>query len=96
MGETGMLGLTITLALVAFFTGHVLVLLVIGFPLVVTSFSSIVQMVARRFFGTKVFHVAPFHHHLRSLGWPAEKVVMRYWIVSIMCALMGIIIAFIG
>ncbi len=96
LGETGMLGLTVTLALVAFFTDQVLVLIVIGFPLVATSFSSIVQMIARRAFGTTVFRLAPLHHHFQALGWSAEKVTMRYWIVSVVCAITGIIIALIG
>jgi phospho-N-acetylmuramoyl-pentapeptide-transferase len=96
MGETGILGLTVTLALVAFFTNQVLVLVIIGFPLVVTSFSSIVQMIARRFFKTTVFKVAPLHNHFRAMGWSAEKVVMRYWVVSIMCAITGVIIALVG
>ncbi len=96
LGETGMLGLTVTLALVAFFTNQVLVLIVIGFPLVATSFSSIVQMIARRAFSTTVFRLAPLHHHFQALGWSAEKVTMRYWIVSIMCAIAGIIIALTG
>lgn len=96
MGETGMLGLTVTLALVAFFTNQVLVLLIIAFPLVATSFSAIVQMIARRVFGKRVFKLAPLHHHFQALGWSAEKVAMRYWIVSIMCAFVGIIIALVG
>ncbi|MBP6925565.1 MAG: hypothetical protein KBC22_00695 [Candidatus Pacebacteria bacterium] len=96
MGETGMLGLTVTLALVAFFTNQVLVLVIIGFPLVATSLSSIIQMIARRFFKTTVFKVAPLHNHFRALGWSAEKVVMRYWVVSIMCAIVGVIVALVG
>lgn len=96
MGETGMLGLTVTLALVAFFTHQVLVLVIIGFPLVVTSLSSIIQMIVRKFFHRTVFRLAPLHHHFQALGWTAEKITMRYWIVSIMCAIVGIIIALIG
>jgi phospho-N-acetylmuramoyl-pentapeptide-transferase len=96
LGETGMLGLTVTLALVAFFTNQVLVLLIIGFPLVATSLSSTIQMIAKKHFGKKVFIIAPLHYHFRALGWASEKVVMRYWIVSIMCAVVGISVALIG
>jgi len=96
LGETGMLGLTVTLALVAFFTNQVLVLLVIGFPLVATSLSSTIQMIAKKKFGKKVFRIAPLHYHFRAIGWTAEKITMRYWIVAIMCSVVGIIIALVG
>lgn len=96
LGETGMLGLTVTLALVAFFTNQVLVLIVIGFPLVVTSLSSTIQMVSKKYFHKKVFVVSPLHYYFRAKGWTAEKVTMRYWVVAIMCAVAGIIIALIG
>lgn len=96
MGETGTLGLTITLALVAFLTHQVLVLIIIGLPLVATSMSVILQMFARRLFKKKVFLVAPLHHHFQALGWSREKITMRYWIVSIITSVLGIIIAILG
>lgn len=96
MGETGMLGLTVVLALVAFFTNQVLVLIVIAFPLVVTTASAIAQKISLRFFHRKIFRVAPLHHHFQAIGWSAEKITMRYWVVSVMCAILGIIIALIG
>lgn len=96
MGETGMLGISIVLAMFAFLTREVLVLLVIAFPLVATSLSSSIQMFSKRHFGKKVFRIAPLHHHFQAIGWSSPKVTMRYWIVSVICAVLGVIIALLG
>lgn len=97
MSETGTMALTITLVVVAFLTKQVLILPIIAFPLVVSSASSSIQLLSKRFRnGQKVFLVAPLHHHFQALGWPAAKVVMRYWVAGIICASIGIIIALIG
>lgn len=96
LGETGMLGLTVTLSIVAFLTGQVMVLPIIAFPLVLTSFSSSVQMFSKKYFGKKIFRIAPIHHHFEAIGWPSYKVTMRYWIMSVICALVGTVIALIG
>jgi len=93
MGETGMLALTVTLAVIAFLTDSVLLLPVIAFPLVITSASVIIQTnVYKHFNKRRVFLVAPLHHHFQALGWPREKVVMRYWIVSVVSAITGVIL----
>lgn len=93
MGETGMVALTILLAVIAFLTDAVLLLPIIAFPLVATSASVIIQVNCYKYFGKRrVFKVAPLHHHFQALGWPREKVVMRYWIVSVVCAVTGVII----
>lgn len=93
MGETGMLALTVVLAVIAFLTDAVLVLPIIAFPLVVTTFSVIVQIISYKFFNKRrVFKIAPLHHHFLALGWSREKVVMRYWIVSVISAITGVII----
>jgi len=97
MGETGMLGLTLSLALIAFLTHSVLLLPIIGLPLVLTSLSSFIQIMSKRFRnGKRVFKVAPLHHHFQVLGWPSHKVTMRYWVVSVISAFVGIIISVIG
>jgi phospho-N-acetylmuramoyl-pentapeptide-transferase len=96
MGETGMFGLTATLTVVAFLTKTVLVLPVIAFPLVITSLSDLIQLFSKRFFGRKVFLVAPLHHHFEAKGWPAYKVTMRFWVISIIFAIIGMVIALIG
>jgi phospho-N-acetylmuramoyl-pentapeptide-transferase len=103
MSETGTMGLTITLAVVAFLTdAHVggkgvAVLPVIAFPLLITVLSNIIQVISKRFRnGKKVFLVAPIHHHFEALGWPPYKVTMRYWVISIIFAIMGVIVALSG
>lgn len=96
MGETGMMPLTIVLATFAFLTDTVLLLPVIAFPLVATSFSSSVQIIGKKFFNKKVFLVAPLHHHFEALGWPTYKVTMRYWVISFVCAIVGIILTVIS
>lgn len=96
MGETGMLGLTLMLASIAFLTDAVLLLPIIGALLLATSFSSTIQIISKRFFGKKIFRVAPLHHHFEALGWSREKITMRYWIISLMFAILGIVIAIIG
>jgi len=102
MSETGTMGLTITLVTIAFTAdtlggGHsVIVLPIIGALLVVTVLSDVIQVFSKRFRGKKVFVVAPLHHHFEAIGWPGHKVAMRYWIVGIIMAIIGLIIALIG
>lgn len=95
MGETGMLGLTLTLTVIAFLTNQVLLLPIIGFPLFFTSLSSFIQIVSKKIYGPngKVFKVAPIHHHFEVIGWSRAKITMRYWIISIIFAVSGIVIA---
>ncbi len=95
--ETGTMALTVSLTVVAFLTKAVFVLPVIAFLLVVTSLSSLIQIASKKFRGgKKVFLVAPLHNHFQALGWPAYKVTMRYWVISIVFAVIGTIIALIG
>lgn len=98
MGETGMLGLLFALVVVAFLTDTVLILPIIGFPLVITALSSAIQIIAKKIYGPvrgKIFRVAPLHHHFEAIGWSREKITMRYWIISIMFAVVGVIVALI-
>jgi len=98
MGETGMLALTLALTAVAFLTGQVLLLLVIGFPLVITSLSSFIQIWAKKILGPekgKIFKIAPLHHHFEASGWSRPKITMRYWILSVICATAGVVLAII-
>src|SRR3989338_6954672 len=99
MTETGTMALTLTLAVVVFMsdnlgTGHgIAVLPIIGFPLVAPVLSDVIQIIAKKFWKRKVFRVAPLHHHFEALGWPGYKVTMRYWVISIICAIIGMTIA---
>jgi phospho-N-acetylmuramoyl-pentapeptide-transferase len=89
--ETGMLPLSLSLSVIAFLTDAVMYLPIIAFPLLVTTASVILQLFWKRVFKKKLFLVAPLHHHFQAKGWPAYKVTMRYWIVSYMCAMLGVI-----
>ncbi len=93
MGETGMLGLTLLLSVIAFLTDAVFVLPLIALPLVATSLSAILQIYSYKYRNKKrIFLVAPLHHHFEAKGWSRPKVTMRYWIVSIVCSVFGTII----
>ena len=97
MGETGILGLTVTLSVIAFMTNSVMVLPIIALPLVLTSASVIIQIISYKYFNKhRVFRVAPLHHHFEAIGWSREKIVMRYWVVSVVFAIIGVIIALIS
>lgn len=101
LSETGTMGLTIVLVIVAFLTDTlddgvgkgILVLPIIAFPLVITVCSNIMQIVGKKVFHTKVLRIAPLHHHFEALGWPPYKVTMRYWVVGVVCAIIGMSIA---
>lgn len=97
MGETGILGLTTTLTVLAFLTDSVVVLPIIAFILVVESLSVLIQLISKRFRqGKKVFLIAPLHHHFEALGWPAYKVTMRFWVISAVMATLGFVIGLVG
>lgn len=97
MSETGTMGLTVTITVIAFLTKQVIVLPIIAFPLFATSLSNIIQVGSKKLRGgKKVFLVAPIHHHFEAIGWPSYQVTMRYWILSIFFAIMGMILALIG
>ncbi|OJI08430.1 MAG: hypothetical protein COX02_00905 [Candidatus Vogelbacteria bacterium CG22_combo_CG10-13_8_21_14_all_37_9] len=97
MSETGILGLNTTLTVVAFLTDSVFILPIIAAPLLITSISVIIQLLSKKLRkGKKIFLVAPIHHHFEALGWPAYKVVMRYWVISIIFAIIGMIIVLIS
>jgi len=96
MGETGSLALTSTLAVVAFLTDSVLVLPIIGGLLVIESGSVIIQLLSKKFLGKKIFMSTPIHHHFQAKGWPEAKIVMRFWIIGIVFAIVGVAIRLLG
>jgi len=97
--ETGTMALTLALTVIAFLTDTlgegrgVSVLPIIALLLVVTVLSNIVQIFWKKVFGRKFFLIAPLHHHFEALGWPPYKVTMRYWVVGVIAAIIGISIA---
>jgi phospho-N-acetylmuramoyl-pentapeptide-transferase len=96
MGETGILGLTSALTVVAFLTDSVLVLPIIGFLLVIESGSVILQLLSKKFRKKKLFLASPLHHHFEAKGWPHYKVTMRFWVISIIMAIIGVAIRLLG
>jgi phospho-N-acetylmuramoyl-pentapeptide-transferase len=99
MTETGIMALTIALTVIAFLTDSlgggegVSVLPIIGFLLVATVASDILQILSKKIFGKKIFLIAPLHHHFEALGWSGAKVTMRYWILGFMMAIIGVLMA---
>lgn len=96
MGETGIIGLCCALTVVAFLTDSVLVLPVIGIILVVESASVLIQLFSKRFFKKKVFLASPIHHHFEAFGWPHYKVTMRFWVIGVVMAIVGLAIRLLG
>lgn len=93
MGDTGAFALGATLAVLAFLTNTVLLLPVIAFVFVVEAGSSLLQWVSKRYFGRKIFRIAPLHHHFEAIGWPEAKVTMRFWVVAAVMATIGLVLA---
>ncbi len=99
MTETGSMALTLTLAVIVMMTdnlggGHgVSLFAIIGLPLIATVTSNVLQISYRKATGKKLFRIAPLHHHFEAIGWPSYKVTMRYWIISIIAAIVGISLA---
>lgn len=96
MGETGIMGLTITLAVIAFLTNSVFFLPIIGLVLVAESASVLIQLFSKRVLKRKVFLSAPIHHHFEALGWPESQVTMRFWILSSVCSAVGLVLFFLS
>lgn len=96
MGESGILGLTTALTVVAFLSDSVVALPIIGFVLMAEVASDVIQFASKKFRGKKVFLIAPIHHHLEAVGWPPHKVTMRFWVISVVAAIIGMAVALIG
>ena len=90
MGDTGSLALGGTLGVIAVVSHHELVLGIIGGLFVVEALSVIIQVFYYKRTGKRVFKMAPIHHHFEQLGWKESTVVIRFWIVSIVLALIGL------
>jgi phospho-N-acetylmuramoyl-pentapeptide-transferase len=87
MGDTGSLALGGALGTLAVLIKKEILLAVVGGIFVVEVLSVIIQVAAVRLTGRKVFKMAPLHHHFELLGWPESKLVVRFWIVSVLLAL---------
>ncbi len=90
MGDTGSLGLGGLLGTIAVATKHEIVLAIVGGLFVVEALSVIIQVGVFKRTGKRVFLMAPIHHHFEKLGWTEPQVVIRFWIISVVLALVGL------
>jgi phospho-N-acetylmuramoyl-pentapeptide-transferase len=90
MGDTGSLALGGALGTIAVATEHEIVLAIIGGLFVLETVSVIVQVASFKLTGKRVFRMAPIHHHFEHLGWTESQVVIRFWIISFVLALIGL------
>jgi len=90
MGDTGSLALGGALGAVAVASHHEIVLLIVGGLFVMETASVIIQVFWFKRTGRRVFRMAPIHHHFEQLGWKESTVVIRFWIISIVLALIGL------
>jgi phospho-N-acetylmuramoyl-pentapeptide-transferase len=90
MGDTGSLALGGGLGTIAVATKHELVLAIVGGLFVLEAASVIVQVASYRLTGKRVFRMAPLHHHYEQKGWAESTVVVRFWIIAVVLALLGL------
>ena len=90
MGDTGSLSLGGSLATVAIIVKHEIVLAIIGGLFVLETVSVIIQVLSFKLTGKRVFMMAPIHHHFEKKGWPESTIVIRFWIIAIILALIGL------
>jgi phospho-N-acetylmuramoyl-pentapeptide-transferase len=90
MGDTGSLALGGLLGAVAVATKHEIVLAIVGGLFVLEALSVIIQVASFKLTGRRVFRMAPLHHHFEQLGWSEPQVVVRFWIIAVVLALVGL------
>ncbi|HTK14605.1 MAG TPA: phospho-N-acetylmuramoyl-pentapeptide-transferase [Xanthobacteraceae bacterium] len=90
MGDTGSLSLGGMIGTIAVATKHEIVLAVIGGLFVLEAVSVIVQVLSFKLTGKRIFRMAPIHHHFEQLGWTESQIVIRFWIVAVILALIGL------
>ncbi len=90
MGDTGSLSLGGSLGAVGIITKHEIVLAITGGLFVLEAVSVMVQVISYKLTGRRVFKMAPIHHHFEKKGWPESTVVIRFWIISIILAMIGL------
>ena len=90
MGDTGSLSLGGSLGAVGIITKHEIVLAITGGLFVLEAISVIVQVISFKMTGKRIFRMAPIHHHYEKKGWPESTVVVRFWIVAIILAMIGL------
>lgn len=96
MGNTGSIALGATLGVIAMLTNSVFVLPLIGLVFFVESGSSAIQLLSKKFRGKKILLSAPIHHHFEAIGWPETKVTMRFWLIGMVTAVIGVVLGILG
>ena len=94
MGDAGALSMGATLAVMALITGQILLLPLIGIIFVLEAGSDLIQIVWFKLTGRRVFRMAPLHHHFELAGWDEEKITLRFWIVAVLAAMLGVVFFF--
>ncbi len=94
MGDAGALALGATLATVALTTGFILLLPVAGVVFMAETVSVILQVGSFKIRGKRIFRMAPFHIHFELLGWPEQKVTLRFWLIAALAGIVAAILAF--
>jgi phospho-N-acetylmuramoyl-pentapeptide-transferase len=90
MGDVGSLALGGGLGMCAVFTKNELLSIILGGIFFLETVSVIAQVVSFKLTGKRVFLMAPIHHHYEKKGWPEPKIIVRFWIISILLALVGL------
>ncbi len=90
MGDSGALSMGATLAVISLITGQILLLPLIGIIFVLEVGSDIVQIGYYKLTRKRIFKMAPLHHHFELSGWDEEKITMRFWIVAVLAAMLGV------
>jgi len=90
MGDIGALALGAALGIIAIVVRQELVLFIMGGVFVMETFSVILQVASYKLTGRRIFHMAPLHHHYELKGWPEPRVIVRFWIITVILVLIGL------
>ena len=90
MGDTGSLSLGGAIGTIAVATKHEIVLAIVGGLFVLEGLSVMIQIASFKLFGKRVFKMAPIHHHFEQMGWKEPTIVIRFWIIAVILALIGL------
>ena len=90
MGDVGALALGASLGVVSVIVRHEIVLIIMGGVFVMETLSVILQVASFKLTGKRIFRMAPLHHHFELKGWPEPRVIVRFWIITVILVLIGL------
>jgi phospho-N-acetylmuramoyl-pentapeptide-transferase len=90
MGDVGSLALGAALGVIAVIVRQEIVLVIMGGVFVMETLSVILQVASFKLTGKRIFRMAPLHHHYELKGWPEPRVIVRFWIITVMLVLLGL------